>query len=376
MTTVYRRAHVVLIGTTALMGITALVLSLVLDRKIVDPEGFLGPGVVRLPLLVLAALLADMIPQFFWVGRARPRAGWAAMTARWRTHWTRARWTLVVLGIGCFYVTYVGYRNVKNYLPFVMGERKYDRELHVLDRAMFFGNEPATVLHSVFGTGFSPHFLSTIYVTFLPLVAIMVAIYLVWSRNLRFGYWFITSQVMIWTLGTAMYYCLPSLGPGFEYWWLYTELPQTGTGDLMQALYYGRTGVLHNDVEGKIQSVAAFASLHTGVTLLWALILQYTIRNRWVKILAWSNFAVTVVATLYFGWHYVADDIAGVAIALVSFYLGGLAAGQKFTKAALRDAQTQMSDDTIAEAQDEAEAMDEALSQPSGATTVGENPRS
>ena len=27
----------------------------------------------------------------------------------------------------------------------------------------------------------------------------------------------------------------------------------------------------------------------------------------------WINFVITVIATLYFGWHYVADDIAGVA---------------------------------------------------------------
>jgi hypothetical protein len=38
------------------------------------------------------------------------------------------------------------------------------------------------------------------------------------------------------------------------------------------------------------------------------------------------------VATLYFGWHYIADDIAGVMIAFVSFYVGGIASGQKFDK--------------------------------------------
>ena len=364
MTPVPRRAYVVLVGMAALMGATALIASIVLDRKLVDPEGgFLGSSYIRLPLLVLGALLADMAPQYLWVGRGRPRAGAAAIAARWRTHWTKERWILVVLGIAAFYVTYVSYRNIKSYLPFVMDEKKYDRELHILDRAMFFGHEPARVLHDIFGTGISAHVLSTIYVAFIPLVATMVAIFLVWSRNLRFGYWFITSQVMIWALGTAMYYCLPSLGPGFQYWWLYTDLPTTGTGDLMHALFYGRASVLHNDVENKVQSVAAFASLHTGVTLLWALMLQYTTRNRWVKIIAWTNFCVTVVATLYFGWHYVADDIAGAAIALVSFYLGGLAAGQKFTKAALRDAQNQMSDDIIAEAKVEAEALDDAYDQ-------------
>lgn len=335
MAAVYRRAYIVLIGTTVIMGVTAFVCAAVLDRPVVDPEGFLGPSWLRLPLLVLAALAADMLPQFFWVGRSRPAAGWAAMKNRWHTHWTRERWTLVVIGIACFYVTYLSYRNIKSYLPFIMGERKYDRELHVLDRAMFFGNEPASVLHSIFGTGFSAHLLSTIYVAFLPLVAIMVAIYLVWSRNIRYGYWFITSQVLIWSLGTAMYYCLPSLGPGFRYPWLFADLPSTGTGDLMDALFYGRKGVTHDGIEKAVQSVAAFASLHTGVTILWALFIQYTVRNRILRIIAWTNVGLTVVATLYFGWHYVADDIAGAAIALVSFYVGGLAAGVKFTKAGL-----------------------------------------
>ncbi|MBE7325488.1 phosphatase PAP2 family protein [Nocardioides sp. Y6] len=344
MARVYRRAYVVMIGTTLLMGVVALVMSVQLDRTLVDPEGFLGPSFLRLPMLVGAALLADMLPQYFWTGRGKPRAGWEAMKRRWETHWTKARWALVVSGIACFYVTYVTYRNIKSHLPFVMGETKYDRELHVLDRAMFFGNEPATVLHSILGTGISAHVLSTVYVAFLPLVAIMVAVYVVWSRNLRFGYWFATSQVLIWTLGTAMYYCLPSLGPGFRYYWLFTELPQTGTGDLMDSLFYGRKSVLHDGAEAKVQSVAAFASLHTGVTLLWALMIQYTLRNRWVKRLAWANFAVTIVATLYFGWHYVADDIAGVAIALVSFAVGGWASGQKFSKKALREALDEVSD--------------------------------
>ena len=53
---------------------------------------------------------------------------------------------------------------------------------------------------------------------------------------------------------------------------------------------------------------------------------------RWLKIVFWVNICLTAVATLYFGWHYVADDIAGVAIALVSFYVGGWASGQSFTR--------------------------------------------
>ena len=82
--------------------------------------------------------------------------------------------------------------------------------------------------------------------------------------------------------------------------------------------------------DGETQTVAGFASLHTGISLLWALMVQFTVQNRWIRIAFWVNFGLTVVATLYFGWHYIADDIAGITIAFVSFYLAGLATGQKF----------------------------------------------
>ena len=54
-----------------------------------------------------------------WYSRGRPGRVWPLVKERMRTHWTRERITLVVLGIISFYVTYVSYRNLKSYLPFV-----------------------------------------------------------------------------------------------------------------------------------------------------------------------------------------------------------------------------------------------------------------
>jgi hypothetical protein len=260
----------------------------------------------------------------------------AIFMARVRTHWTRERWTLVILGLVCFYITYVSYRNLKSFLPFVMGEdHKYDRTLHLLDRMLVFGHEPGVLLHHVFGTGISAHVLSYVYLWFLPLVPLALTAWLIWSRNITYGYWFATSQSLAWSLGTLSYYALPTLGPGFRYSWLYSDLPDTGSGALMESLFYARKGVLRDGIEGAVQSVAGFASLHVAITLLVALMVQYTLRNRVIHWIFWINFAITVVATLYFGWHYVADDIAGVAIALFSFWLGGLASGQKFDRGGL-----------------------------------------
>jgi hypothetical protein len=318
------------------MGLLAVVASLSLDRPLVDPEGsFLGPSWLRLPLLVLGAVLLDMLPRTLWFSRLKPSLMPGIVRERIREHWTRERLTLVVMGLVCFYVTYVSYRNLKSFLPFVMGEEKYDRELHLIDRALFFGHEPATILHTIFGTGWTAHVLSSVYLWFLPLVPLALAAWLVWSRNISFGYWFATSQCLAWTLGTASYYALPTLGPGFRYSWLYSDLPDTGSGALMESLFYARKGVLRDGIEGAVQSVAGFASLHVAITLLVALMVQYTLRNRVIHWIFWINFSITVVATLYFGWHYVADDIAGVAIALFSFWLGGLASGQKFDRGGL-----------------------------------------
>ena len=312
------------------MAAWAVIEAAVLHKKLVDPEGsFLGPSYIRLPILLLGALLLDLLPLTIWSSWRAPKAIPSIVRNRLHTHWNRERWTLVTMGIVCFYVVYVTYRNIKSYLPFVI-ETKYDRELHLLDHALLFGHDPATILHSVLGTGIAAHVLSYVYLWFLPMVPLVVTAWLVWARNLSYGYWFVTSQCIAWVLGTISYYALPTLGPGFRYVYLYNDLPKTPSGRLMDSLADTRHQVIAGTVEGAVQSVAGFASLHCGITMLVALMVQYTIRIRWLRIAVWVNFCITATATLYFGWHYIADDVAGVLIALVSFYVGGLASGQRF----------------------------------------------
>ena len=331
----YRRAYALLLGIAAIMGVLAVLTAVLLDKRLADPEGFLGPSWARLPLLLAAALLADLLPRTLWGSRMVPAQMMPIVRARLRSHWTRERMTLVVLGVGCFYITYVSYRNLKSFLPFVLSNTKYDRELHLLDRALLLGHDPAVMLHSLLGSGFSAHFLSYIYLWFLPLVPLALTAWLVWSRNMSYGYWFATSQCIAWALGTLSYYALPTLGPGFAYPALYAGLADTPTSGLMESLYNSRQEVMRGGIEGTVQSVAGFASLHCAITLLVALMVQFTLRSQILKTVFWVNFALTLVATIYFGWHYIADDIAGIMIAFIAFYVGGLASGQKFDRHSL-----------------------------------------
>ena len=329
----YRRAYALLVGIAVVMGALAVIAAISVDKKLVDPEGFLGPSWLRLPLLLIGAFALDLVPRTLWLSKFKPAAMPAIFMARVRTHWTRERMTLVVLGLVCFYITYVSYRNLKSFLPFVMGEdHKYDRTLHLVDRMLMFGHEPGVLLHHVFGTGISAHVLSYVYLWFLPLVPLALTAWLIWSKNITYGYWFATSQSLAWSLGTLSYYALPTLGPGLAYPSIYTDLPDTPTSALMETLVNIRQQVVLGGFADAVQSVAGFASLHTAITLLVALMVQYTVRSRVLRIVFWVNFGLTVLATIYFGWHYIADDIAGVMIALVAFYVGGVASGQKFER--------------------------------------------
>jgi len=382
---VYRRAYTLLIGTAVAIYLATCVVSVAYDRTPVEPEGkLLGPSLtwvlemsgavpsniwllnvvllvdvlLRALTVLIAAIAVDLVVGTLvtrWGDVFRRRGAEseeetstfalfrAAAGDRWRTRWTRERTTLVVIGTVCFYMTYVCYRNLKSNLPFVRpdpnrepGEVKalsYDRELHVMDRVLFFGHDPSDVLHAVFGTTLTAHILSQVYLTYLPLVILLVVVWLVWSRNVSFGYWFVTSQVVAWTLGTLSYYLLPTLGPGIEYPSEYLDLSPTPTTDLMVSITSGRAGVLYDTaIEGALNSVAGFASLHVTITVLWALMVQYTVRSKVLHWIFWVNAGLTVIATIYFGWHYLADDIAGIAIAIVAFYLGGIASGQKFDR--------------------------------------------
>ncbi|GAB3017978.1 hypothetical protein GCM10011376_01400 [Nocardioides flavus (ex Wang et al. 2016)] len=322
-----RHPYAFLVGNAVLIGMVTFVASAVLDRPVADPEGsFLGPSWVRLPVLCAAAIVIDLLPRALWLGRLHPRRTADAVRERLRSHWTRARLQLVVIGISGFYVVYVSYRNLKSLLP-LLREEKYDAELRMLDRLLLLGNDPATLLQDLLGTELTAHVLSAVYLTYIPLVAILVTVWLVWSNNIGYGWWFVTAQGIAWTLGTVSYYLLPTLGPGIMYPWLTSDLTPTGTSALMDSLVYSRQGFLWG--EGDYQGVAGFASLHTAIALLWALMAQHTVRSPLVRRIFWVNFALTVIATLYFGWHHISDDVAGAAIAWVAFWLGGRVTGHR-----------------------------------------------
>ncbi|WP_198597822.1 phosphatase PAP2 family protein [Blastococcus atacamensis] len=308
-------------------SVVAVVCALVLDLPLRDPDGFLGPTYVRLPLIAALLLAVDVLPRAVRrAGSPRTVLRQIVLVARERWPWRQLR--PILIGLGAFYVTYVSYRNLKHYLP-LLRPGLVDDQLTASDRVITGGVAPAQILHDLLGTGVSAHILSWVYLAFLMFVPASLGVVLIMKSRAGQASWYVTALCLNWALGTASYYVLPSRGPIYVQPELFRDLPQTGTSQLQDSLLVSRV-IMLIDPQGtdRLNSIAAFASLHVSIIFTAALIAQLTIRSVTVRAVLWTFFGLTAIATIYFGWHYVVDDIAGLAIGGASVLLAGWGTGQ------------------------------------------------
>ncbi|MGC2977197.1 phosphatase PAP2 family protein [Brevibacterium sp. FAM 25378] len=354
MTRMRRWPYTFAMALSLLVGAAAVVSSLYLDLPLKDPDGFLGPSYIRLPLLALGFIGGGLIVE------AVRRSGWRNLPTtvvdvvkkEWNTH----RLLCIGTGLLSFYVCYVAYRNLKSVLPVYRDGVLFDRQLFRLDNWLSGGSTPSLILHDLLGTGIAANFLSIAYLAYLPLIPISLGAFLVLSRNHAIGAWYATTLCLNWVLGTISYYLLPSVGPAFSHPEAYRALPDTGVSQLQESLFDTRLDYLSNPIgSDSIQGVAAFASLHVSVTFAAALFVTLTKQKRAVRAFTWIFFGVTVVATLYFGWHYILDDIAGIGIGWASVTLAAWVTGQHRARRALVASAHEQADATITVAEPEPE---------------------
>jgi membrane-associated phospholipid phosphatase len=331
------RAGMLALLPSLVLGVAMLtimyVVSAAYDLPVRDADGILGS---RLGLLVgtIAAFVAlDIVP------RAGVRCGWrlsalpATTAAVARERWSWKRLAIVLLGIVAFYMTYLAYRNLKSFLPLITPQ-DLDPDLLRWEQDALGGTHPFDVLHTLLGTGVAAQVLSWVYLFFLAFVPISLGASLLASINPLPGLWWVLTLGVNWTLGTLSYYLVPTMGPFFVAPELFSNLPDTGVSRLQNALWVERLQVLADPTAtSAVQSIAGFASLHASITFSAALIATLLGLHRILRIALWVMFGLTMLATVYFGWHYVLDDIAGLAIGGFAVWISALLTGNR---AALR----------------------------------------
>jgi membrane-associated phospholipid phosphatase len=171
------------------------------------------------------------------------------------------------------------------------------------------------------------HALSAIYVAFIVFLPLSLGLALVFAQRLQLSLFYAAALSINWVLGAATYFLLPALGPIYVFDSWFAELPHTEVTRLQQLLLDDRVGFLADPTTGTPQAIAAFASLHVAMSFT-ALLAAHLLRlGRRLKIALWAWLALTLVATVYLGWHYVVDDVAGIAIGAASLLLARVLTG-------------------------------------------------
>jgi membrane-associated phospholipid phosphatase len=286
-----------------------------------DPDHMVGRRLVWVGCLVVVLVGLDVVV------RAGRRSGTltpsrAAMRSVRRERWSWYRGVAVGSALVSFYVSYLAYRNLKSIVPLLRPGELFDRQLADFDRGLFGGNDPAALLHSLLGTGVQTQILSVVYVAFIFFVPISLALALVFSRGPQGGIFYAIALSINWGLGAASYFLLPALGPIYTAPTGFADLPASEASHLQGVLLDQRLEFLSDPAAADAhQGIAAFGSLHTSI-IFTAAVAAHMLGLGWrLRIGLWVLFALTAIATIYLGWHYVVDDLAGVVIGLTALAL-------------------------------------------------------
>lgn len=310
-----------------LLAIATVILASHDHLPIRDPDDNIWPAYIRLPAMMLAAFAVDVVPRAVW--RSRRSLGTIGTTslAVVRERWPLSQVWFALTGVATWYLSYAAFRDLKSYVPFV-NRHLCDSTLAHIDRTLWLGHDPAQVLHDVFGTGFMAQVFSCIYVAWIVMIPVSIAIAIVWTRNRRAGQWYVTALAVDWALGVGAYFIFPTLGPVYSDPKTFAGLQHTYVTTLQHQLLVDRVAVLKNPWHtDAVQTIAAFPSLHVGMMVTVLLCLELIGVKRWMRIGARIGLVLTIVATVYLGWHFFTDSLGGIVVGSLGVWIAALGTG-------------------------------------------------
>ena len=195
---------------------------------------------------------------------------------------------------------------LKAAMPFSVGFQA-DHLLADAD-AWIFGTDPWRLLQWL-----PPTLIDTAYVTWAQSTVFLMAILPLLPRSERRD-WAIISFFLMMASAALLQYALPSAGPIFYerlgFGDRFADLPSSPwaqvTSDYLWANY--------SDNGSRIGAgISAFPSLHVAGAAWVAVVISSYVRK--LAPVAWAYFALILMGSVYLGWHYALDGIAGLLIA-------------------------------------------------------------
>lgn len=250
------------------------------------------------------------------------RAGWSSARLRQQLteRWGVRRLALLLSTLVAYHVVYISYRNLKSWDAF---NTPRDHDLAAVDRWLFLGHTPAAVLHDLLGRSTAmADVLAHVYGLFPQLVSLAIVAAPAFITRTRRGMVMLTAGMWAWIIGTVSYYAVPSLGPAFTAAADFAGLPHTDIPDHVATYWQQRVDFLANPSDpSAFVSISAFASLHVGLTFMMVLMAAYYRKKVLTAVL--TVYLVAVMAsTVYFGWHFFVDVVAGLVLGAAAVALG------------------------------------------------------
>jgi membrane-associated phospholipid phosphatase len=228
---------------------------------------------------------------------------------------------MIGLALVAYQTVYLCYRNLKSWDVFLSPK---DHMLLRWDRWLFLDHSPAVLLHDLLGQDLAARALTQLYESFSTMVTLALVAALAFTPTVRSAYVFVVSAMWAWIIGVGSYYLIPSLGPFHVAPAEFAGLTTTSIQKTQAAYVEQRAHLLaHPQAPDAFAQISAFASLHCALSFLVFLMARYYGLRR-LSWLAGAFLAGTLVATVYLGWHFAVDDVAGLALAWVAAQLGKL----------------------------------------------------
>lgn len=197
------------------------------------------------------------------------------------------------------------------------------------DYLLHAGKHPFQLLHSVVGGESTTILIDRIYFSWYSVV-ILYLLWQAWSPDRRLRFRFLVCFALIWFLfGNLLAIAASSAGPLF-YSKLYEPTSQSGiyssltrhlqTVDASHPLYVWDiqktlwSNYLRQNI-GSVGSISAMPSVHVAIATLLALRAQAS--NKLFGGVAWGYAILTLIGSVYLGWHYAIDGYVSVVLTVL-----------------------------------------------------------
>ena len=220
--------------------------------------------------------------------------------------------TLLLRVIATVFVGFIAFSRMKSLIPLVNGHL-YDDIFSKIDIWLFLGHSPTLALLNIKATWFikATYFAYTGFYALFPLVFMFAFV----VRDTVLVRRLVAGMLAVNVIGLLLYYLLPSMGPLFTSPELFAHIPNKWAKVLMDGFIAVKADP-STFLASPHMGIAAFPSLHAA---------QFTFfgwmsarRFKWTAyfIIPWG--VLLYIATVYMGWHYVIDLVAGAGIAMVA----------------------------------------------------------